>query len=103
MGSNESEDVVFRQPRNHDERRAVAEACCTRLDLSIPCVVDTMDNAVDHLYAGWPERLFVIDRHGTVAYAGKQGPWGFDPGATERALRQTLGVSGPRPRRPGTM
>jgi hypothetical protein len=47
-----------------------------------------MDNRVDELYAGWPERIFVIDPDGKIAYAGKPGPWGFKPDEAERALRR---------------
>ena len=90
LDSNETEGVIFSQPKEWDERRSVAKACCTKLSLSIPCVVDTIDNTVDNLYASWPERMFVIDRDGTVAYAGEQGPWGFKPKATERSLRRLL-------------
>lgn len=43
----------------------------------MPCLVDTMQNTVDTAYAGWPERLFVVDKGGRIAYAGDQGPWGF--------------------------
>jgi len=52
--------------------------------------VDTMDNQVDGLYAAWPERIFVVDRQGKIAYAGRQGPWGFKPEEAERALRRVL-------------
>lgn len=90
MKSNEVDGVIFNQPKEWSERRAVAQACCTKLSLSMPCVVDTLDNRVDELYAGWPERIFVIDREGRIAYAGKQGPWGFKPEAAERALRRLL-------------
>ena len=31
-----------------------------------------------------------IDRDGKIAYAGKQGPWGFKPKAAERALKKLL-------------
>jgi hypothetical protein len=88
MDENKTERVVFKRPKNWNERKSVAKACCTKLNLSMPCVVDTIDNKVDKLYAGWPERLFVIDRTGRIAYAGKQGPWGFKPEEAERALRR---------------
>ena len=88
MPSNETDGVIFNQPRKWNERQTVAQACCTKLNLSIPCVVDTIDNSVDNLYAAWPERIFVIDRTGRVAYAGRQGPWGFKPEEVERALRR---------------
>jgi len=90
MESNKTDGVIFDQPKELGARRSVAQACCTRLSLSIPCVVDTMDNAVDNLYAAWPERIFVIDRDGKIAYAGKQGPWGFQPKEAERALRSLV-------------
>jgi hypothetical protein len=88
--SNRAEGVIFNQARTWDERQSVAQACCSRLSLSIPCVVDTIDNRVDNQYAGWPERMFVVDRQGRIAYAGEQGPWGFKPEETERALRRAL-------------
>lgn len=88
MRSNETEEVNFNQPREWGERQTIAQACCRKLNLSIPCVVDTIDNTVDNLYAAWPERIFVIDRAGKIAYTGKQGPWGFKPKEAERALRR---------------
>ena len=88
MKSNETDQVIFNQPREWNDRQTVAQACCTKLNLSIPCVVDTIDNTVDKLYAAWPERIFIIDPAGKIAYAGKQGPWGFKPDEAERALRR---------------
>jgi type I thyroxine 5'-deiodinase len=90
MDPNEVEEVVFDQPTSWEERQSVAQKCCQRLDLSMPCVVDTIQNDVDNLYAGWPERLVVIDGGGRIAYIGAQGPWGFDPKAAEKALRRLL-------------
>ncbi|MBM3839511.1 MAG: hypothetical protein FJ398_16380 [Verrucomicrobia bacterium] len=90
MDSNETEGVIFNQPRDWGERQTVAKACSAKLKLSIPCVVDTLDNAVDNLYAAWPERMFVIDGRGKIAYVGMQGPWGFKPKQAERALRRLL-------------
>ena len=90
MDSNKTDGVVFDQPRDWTERRSVAQACCAKLNLSMPCVVDTIDNRVDDQYAAWPERIFIIDQSGKLAYAGKQGPWGFKPKQAERALRRVL-------------
>ena len=90
MDSNKTDHVIFNQPKEWRERRSIAQTCCEKLSLSIPCVVDTIDNTVDHLYAGWPERIFVIDPEGKMAYAGKQGPWGFKPEEAERALLRLL-------------
>ena len=90
MASNKTDNVVFNEPIVMDERQSVAQSCRARLNLSFPCVVDTMDNHVDGLYAAWPERIFVVDRHGKIAYAGKEGPWGFKPEEAERVLRRVI-------------
>ncbi len=87
---NQEDAVVFHRGKSWSERRSVAEQCSTRLNLTMPVVVDTMDNEVDELYAAWPERLFVIDRDGNIAYAGGQGPWGFIPAEAEKALKELL-------------
>ena len=31
------------------------------LKLSIPCLVDDMQNTAQKAYAGWPDRLYVLD------------------------------------------
>jgi hypothetical protein len=90
MDSNKTDNVVFDQPTGLGERRSVAQSCCSRLSLSMPCVVDSIDNQVDDLYASWPERIFVVEADGEIAYSGKQGPWGFKPQEAERALRRVL-------------
>ena len=90
LDSNIQDGVVFKEPESWNQRRDIAKTACTRLNLNIPVVVDTLDNAVDDLYAGWPERMFVIDPQGTIAYAGAQGPWGFKPREVERALKTLM-------------
>ncbi len=91
MTENETDGVLFAQPTSHDQRRDVAARCCTELKLTLPTVVDTIDNAVDHAYAAWPERLFVVDRDGLIAFAGAPGPWGYKPDEVERWLRRNVG------------
>jgi Iodothyronine deiodinase len=97
MDSNKTDNVVFDQPTVFGERQSVAQTCCSRLSLSMPCVVDSIDNQVDGLYASWPERIFVVEDDGKIAYAGKQGPWGFKPQEAEQALRRALAKRGKWP------
>jgi hypothetical protein len=94
MPSNVTENVVFAQPATLPQRREVAKEGCQRMALSIPTVVDEMDDRVENAYAAWPERMFVIDADGRVAYAGAQGPWGFKPAEVERWLRRNLAAPG---------
>ena len=85
---NTEDGIVVLQPSEVAARTGLARTCCEHLLLSMPCVVDTIDNSVDNLYAGWPDRIFVVDRRGTVAYAGKMGPWGFDPDAAREVVQR---------------
>ena len=101
MRSNEDDDVLFAKASTIQDRQGVAQACCARLNLSMPCVVDTMTNTVDEKYAAWPERMFVIDRRGRIAYSGKQGPWGFKINEVKHALGRVL--RGWEPERPAVL
>ncbi len=91
LGSNRRDSVVFAQPKTFQSRQDVAKGCSEALKLTMPCVVDDMQNTVDNTYAGWPERLFVVDKSGRVAYAGKQGPWGFKTEHVAKWLKNNVG------------
>ena len=88
---NIDDDVVFDQPKTEQDRAEVAEACAIGLDLKMPMLLDRVSNAVDAAYAALPERLYVLDREGTIRYRSEMGPWGFDVDAFEKALGQQIG------------
>ncbi len=50
-----------------------------------------MANTAQKAYAGWPDRLYVIDAEGKVAYKGGPGPGGFRPPEAEAALKKLVG------------
>ncbi len=83
---NEREGVVYEQPVTAGEREAVAEACALRLEISIPTLIDEMTNEVDRAYAALPDRMYLIDAEGRVAYRSEPGPWGFKPEELEAAI-----------------
>lgn len=58
--------------------------------LTLPVLVDGMDNAVSEAFAAWPERIFVADRGGRIEFAGGPGPYEFDPDAAFAALARCL-------------
>jgi hypothetical protein len=70
---------IIADPRDPGERHAAAGRACSLLRLPFATVVDSMDDAVAIRWSAWPERLFVVDSAGRVAYVGAQGPWGFWP------------------------
>lgn len=63
------------------QRNKVAGLCTSKLKLSIPMVVDDMFDSVNMSYRAWPERIYVIDRKGKIAFKSGIGPWGFKPDA----------------------
>lgn len=91
MPENVKDGVVFAQPTTWEARSGAAQQCRVRLDITMTTVVDDMDDPVDNLYAGWPERMYIISRDGKIAYAGGRGPWGFRVDEVEAWLRQNIG------------
>jgi alkylhydroperoxidase family enzyme len=90
MGSNDQAGIAFAQPLEKSDRDAIAHKCCSALEITMPLVVDGIDDAVGHAYSGMPDRLYVIDTAGKVAYKSGRGPFGFKPGEMEQALAMLL-------------
>jgi type I thyroxine 5'-deiodinase len=65
--------------------------CVIKLGLELPALVDDFDDSTDVAYTGWPDRLYVIDQEGKVAYKSGPGPFGFDPAEMAESLRPLLG------------
>ncbi|MBX9677176.1 MAG: hypothetical protein K2X38_00345 [Gemmataceae bacterium] len=81
---------AVKQPRTPDERAAVAVTCRSALDMKMPLLLDDLDDHVGHLYSGMPDRLYLIDRSGRVAYKGGRGPFGFKPAELEQSIAMML-------------
>jgi type I thyroxine 5'-deiodinase len=86
MTANEKEDVCYPQPKTLEQRVRIANDFVRRFRYEIPLAVDRMDNRADQLYAGWPERFYILDERGTIAYKGKTGPFGYHPEEVEQWL-----------------
>jgi hypothetical protein len=86
MASNDRAGIAVAQPRTAGERTAVAVQCCAALKMTMPLVVDDLDDRVGHAYSGMPDRLYVVGRDGRVIYKGGRGPFGFKPDEMEQAL-----------------
>jgi hypothetical protein len=84
-----STEEIF-QPKDLDERRKVARTCCSALNVTMPMVVDDMNDGVGHAYSGMPDRLYVIDAQGRIAYKGGRGPFWFNPAEMEQSLAMAL-------------
>ena len=83
MDSNEKESVCYPQPRTLAQRVAIANDFARRFHYDVPLAVDPMDNRANALYAGWPERFYIVDEGGVIVYKGKPGPFGYHPEEVE--------------------
>ena len=88
MESNIKDNVVFASPKSEDERALVAGACVRKLGIKFPAVLDQFENTTEKAYTGWPDRIYLIDANGRVAYKSKPGPFGFKPEGLRGALAQ---------------
>ena len=90
LPANLKDDVLVATTRTADERYQVAGVCITKLGIELPALIDEPDNRMERAYTAWPDRLYVIDRDGLVAYKSAAGPFGFKPAEVEAALKRIL-------------
>jgi hypothetical protein len=79
MKSNVKEDVCYAQPKTLEQRMAIANDFTKRFKYPLPFGVDDMSNAADLAYSAWPERIYIIDESGHIAYRGGMGPFNYKP------------------------
>lgn len=90
MPSNLKHNVVFASPKSSEERTEIASLCVLRLGIQFPALVDGIENVTETAYTGWPDRLYVIDRDGRVAFKSAPGPFGFKPAGVEQTLARLV-------------
>jgi type I thyroxine 5'-deiodinase len=88
MQSNIKDKVVFASPKNEEERALIAGACVRKLGIKFPAVLDAFGNSTEKSYTGWPDRIYLVDQNGRVAYKSKPGPFGFKAEELASALRK---------------
>ena len=102
MESNIKDKVVFSTPKDEQERALIAGACVRKLGIKFPAVLDEFGNSTEKAYTGWPDRIYLIDQNGRVAYKSKPGPFGFKASELGAALAKlpksrTAGIRSPQP------
>ena len=90
VDDNLEDDVLVASTRTIDDRVNVAGMCVRNLGIELPALVDEPDNRVEKAYTGWPDRLYVVDRDGRVAYKSAPGPFGFKPAEVQQTLQRLL-------------
>jgi len=100
MKSNVKDDVCYAQPKTLEQRLFIANDFIKRFSYPVPFGVDDMSNAANDAYAAWPERLYVIDESGHIAYRGGMGPFNYNPAEVRAWLAGRYGeVKHPEPKK----
>jgi hypothetical protein len=76
--------------QSDQERQQLAELCTTSKNLTLPTVLDKLDNAVEITYAAFPDRIYVLDSDGIVRHKTQPGPRGWDVVEPRAALDRLL-------------
>jgi len=101
MDSNVEQNVCYKQPKTTAQRVAIANDFTERFKFPIPILVDSIENHANAVYAGWPERIYVLDEQRKIVYKGEPGPFGYHPEEVEawlgKRFGKAMGASPPRP------
>ena len=90
MDVNVKEGALLATTKTLDDRTKAADTCVIKLGLDLPALVDKPDDAVERAYTGWPDRLYVVDTDGRIAFKSAPGPFGFKPEDVESTLKRLL-------------
>jgi len=94
---NVEEKILIPDPKTLEERRKVAQEFAAQFKVSLPILVDTLDDQLEKAYAAWPDRIYVIDAEGRIAYKAGIGPAGFKVGEAPPVLEKLLAGTAPVP------
>ena len=104
MTANDAAGIAIQQPRDAAQRQTVAQQCCTALKISMTLVLDEMDDRVGHAYSAMPDRLYLLDHQGRIAYKSGRSPFGFQPHELEQSLLLLLLLeNAPPPAKPAAL
>ena len=92
MKSNLKDDVCYAQPKTLQQRVAIANDFTRRFKFPLPFGIDDMGNAANDAYAAWPERIYIIDESGHIAYRGGIGPFNYKPQEAREWLAARYGA-----------
>src|SRR3989442_10695203 len=82
----DKDDVCYAQPKNLEQRVMIANDFIKRFKFTLPFGIDDMSNAAESAYSAWPERIYIIDESGRIAYRGGIGPVNYKPAAAREWL-----------------
>jgi len=88
----DKDDVCYAQPKTLEQRVIIANDFIKRFKFPLPFGIDDMGNAADNAYSAWPERIYIIDESGRIAYRGGMGPFNYKPEEAREWLAARYGA-----------
>lgn len=82
--------ILVEQPKTKEARQEVATMCANNLNLTLPILLDKIDDRTARAYSAFPDRIYVVTADSRVAYKGQPGPRGFDVNEAKNALQTAL-------------
>jgi tetratricopeptide (TPR) repeat protein len=83
---NEREGIELPDPATFEQKCKYANSCRLKLQIPFVVAVDRLDNATERAYAGWPSRVYLLDKQGRVAFNSPLDEFSFQAAALESAL-----------------
>ena len=88
---NVDEGIFIESPKSEVERAEVAATCMLRFNFKFPVVIDNMSDEVERNYMALPDRLYLVDGDGNVAWKSGPGPFYFDVEEWYKAIKRLVG------------
>ena len=88
---NVAQGIEIKQHKTYEERSGAAKTCQGKLEITMPILIDSLDNATATQYGGIPNRAYLIGKDGKVVYKGDHGPMGTRPDQVKAAIEKLLG------------
>jgi len=88
----DKDGVCYAQPKTLGQRVFIANDFIKRFKFTLPFGIDDMGNAADLAYSAWPERLYIVDESGRIAYRGGMGPFHYNPSEVREWLAARYGA-----------
>lgn len=79
----ESTRLGIKEHTDYDARCTTAQLLADNKSLTMPMLIDSMDNKTDLAYSAKPDRVFLVRTDGRLGVASGKGPRGFKPGLDE--------------------
>lgn len=81
--------VTIAQHKTLEQRQKACGGCLQSLGVSIPTVLDSMDNSFNDTYACWPLRFYLLD-NGIIEHIAQPSEGAYNPDEIDEFLRKKL-------------